>query len=445
VNTIDDIDYSVFQVKDGDVVTVDAILDRFENKLEIKGAVYRPGVYQYSNALNTVRQLVQKAEGLMGDAFAGRAVLKREHDDLTHETMQIDIKGILNGTKPDVPLMRNDVLYIPSIHDLTDEGTFSIYGEVARPGDYAYADNTTIEDLVIMAGGLRESASLVRVDVSRRVKNDHATASESSIGQMYTFSLKDGFVIDGEQNFTLQPYDQVFVRRSAGYHAQQNVVVEGEVLYEGTYALTNKTERLSDLIEKAGGATKFAYVKGAKLMRQANDDEIARMQDVMRLMAREMGNVNMDSLRLEMSRNYSVGIDLEKALSTPGCSADLVLRAGDRLIVPELANTVKVNGAVLMTNTVSYLDGKNVKYYIGQAGGYANGARKNKKFIIYMNGQVAKVKNGSVKAVEPGCEIVVPAKDRTKPNPWNLSTLVSTVSTLSSLGLTAASIANILK
>jgi hypothetical protein len=186
-------------------------------------------------------------------------------------------------------------------------------------------------------------------------------------------------------------------------------------------------------------------VKGAKLMRQANDDEIARMQDVMRLMAREMGNVNMDSLRLEMSRNYSVGIDLEKALSTPGCSADLVLRAGDRLIVPELANTVKVNGAVLMTNTVSYLDGKNVKYYIGQAGGYANGARKNKKFIIYMNGQVAKVKNGSVKAVEPGCEIVVPAKDRTKPNPWNLSTLVSTVSTLSSLGLTAASIANILK
>jgi protein involved in polysaccharide export with SLBB domain len=250
VNTIDDIDYSVFQVKDGDVVTVDAILDRFENKLEIKGAVYRPGVYQYSNALNTVRQLVQKAEGLMGDAFAGRAVLKREHDDLTHETMQIDIKGILNGTKPDVPLMRNDVLYIPSIHDLTDEGTFSIYGEVARPGDYAYADNTTIEDLVIMAGGLRESASLVRVDVSRRVKNDHATASESSIGQMYTFSLKDGFVIDGEQNFTLQPYDQVFVRRSAGYHAQQNVVVEGEVLYEGTYALTNKTERLSDLIHQ---------------------------------------------------------------------------------------------------------------------------------------------------------------------------------------------------
>jgi protein involved in polysaccharide export with SLBB domain len=445
VNTIDDIDFSVFQVKDGDVVTVDAILDRFENKLEIKGAVYRPGVYQYSNSLNTVRQLVEKADGLMGDAFAGRAVLKREHADLTHETMQIDIKGILNGTQPDVPLMRNDELYIPSIHDLSDEGTFSIYGEVARPGEYAFADNTTIEDLVIMAGGLNKSASLVRVDVSRRVKNDYATGDEATIGQMYTFSLKDGFIIDGEQNFVLQPDDQVFVRRSVGYHAQQNVSVEGEVLYEGTYALTNKNERLSDLLQKCGGATKYAYVKGAKLMRRANAEEIKRMQDVLKLMQREMGNVNMDSLKLDVDSLYSVGIDLEKALKNPGSTVDLVLREGDRLVVPEVVNTVKVNGAVLMTNTVSYRDGKNINYYISQAGGYANGARKSKKFIIYMNGQVAKAKGSSTKLVEPGCEIVVPVKDKSKASQWNLQSIIGIASSLGSLGLTAASIANILK
>jgi protein involved in polysaccharide export with SLBB domain len=445
VNTVDDIDFSVFQMKDGDVVTVDAILDRFENKLEIKGAVYRPGVYQYSNSLNTVRQLVEKADGLMGDAFSGRAVLRRENADLSHETMQIDIKGILNGSKPDVPLMRNDVLYIPSIHDLVEEGTFSIYGEVTRPGLYAYADHTTIEDLVIMAGGLTEAASLVRVDVNRRVKNDHATAADATIGQMFTFSLKDGFIVDGEQGFYLEPYDEVYVRRSPGYQSQQNVTVEGEVLYDGTYALTNKTERLSDLIQKAGGATQFAYVKGAKLMRRANPEEIKRMQDVIKLLQREMGVTNMDSLKLDVDSLYSVGIDLEKALKNPGGSADLVLREGDRLIVPELTNTVKVNGAVLVTNTVSYKDGKNVNYYIGQAGGYANGARKHKKFIIYMNGQVAKAKGKSVKAVEPGCEIVVPVKDKTKAGQWNLQSIIGIASSLGSLGLTAASIANILK
>jgi protein involved in polysaccharide export with SLBB domain len=445
VHTVDDIDFSVFQMHDGDVVTVDPIIDRYENKLEIKGAVYRPGIYQYSSSLNTVRQLVQKADGLMGDAFGGRAVLKRENDDLTHQTLQIDIKGIMQGTKPDVPLQRNDVLYIPSIHDLTDEGTFSIFGEVARPGEYPYAAHTTIEDLVILAGGLTNTASLVRVDVSRRIKNDRATKVESTIGEMFTFALKDGFIVDGEPDFTLQPYDQVYVRRSPGYQMQQNVKVEGEVLYEGEYALTNKSERLTDLVKKAGGATDFAYVKGAKLLRKANDEEMKRMQDVLKLMQREMGNVNMDSLKLDVDSVYSVGIDLELAMKNPGTSADVVLREGDRLIVPELTNTVKVNGAVMMTNTVSYRDGKSVKYYINQAGGYANGARKNKKFIIYMNGQVAKVSGGNTKAVEPGCEVVVPVKDKTKAGNWNLQTIISIASSLGSLGLTAASIANILK
>ena len=443
VYTIDDIDYSVFPVKDGDKVTAEAILNRFENKLEIKGAVYRPGIYQFGGSLNTVRQLVEKADGLMGDAFTARAVLHRERDNLTREVISVDIKKVLDGTIPDIPLQKNDVLYIPSIHDLQDMGVITVFGEVARPGELPYADNTTLEDIIIQAGGLKESASTVRVDVSRRIKDNKSTDVSSTIGKMYSFSLKDGFVIDGEPGFVLQPYDQVYVRRSPGYQEQANVDITGEVLYDGTYALTNKSERLSDLVKKAGGVTPFAYVKGAKLIRQANDEELKRMEDVFKMMRREMGQANMYSLKLDLDSVYSVGIDLELAMKNPGSSADVVLRAGDKLVVPELSNTVKINGAVMLPNTVAYKDKKSVKYYISQAGGFANNARKSRAFIIYMNGQVAKVKGSGRNMIEPGCEIVVPIKD--KNGRMNFQTILGIASSIGSLGLTAASIANILK
>ena len=443
VYTIDDIDYSVFPVKDGDKVTAEAILNRFENKLEIKGAVYRPGIYQFGGSLNTVRQLVEKADGLMGDAFTARAVLHRERDNLTREVISVDIKKVLDGTIPDIPLQKNDVLYIPSIHDLQDMGVITVFGEVARPGELPYADNTTLEDIIIQAGGLKESASTVRVDVSRRIKDNKSTDVSSTIGKMYSFSLKDGFVIDGEPGFVLQPYDQVYVRRSPGYQEQANVDITGEVLYDGTYALTKKSERLSDLVKKAGGVTPFAYVKGAKLIRQANDEELKRMEDVFKMMRREMGQANMGSLKLDLDSVYSVGIDLELAMKNPGSSADVVLRAGDKLVVPELSNTVKINGAVMLPNTVAYKDNKSVKYYISQAGGFANNARKSRAFIIYMNGQVAKVKGSGRNMIEPGCEIVVPIKD--KNGRMNFQTILGIASSIGSLGLTAASIANILK
>ena len=443
--TVDDMDYTVFQLKDGDVITAEAILNRFENKLEIKGAVYRPGIYQFGGDLNTVKQLVEKADGVMADAFLGRAVLHRQREDLTREIIQVDMKGILNGTKPDIALKRNDVLYIPSIHDLKDLGNVEVFGEVARPGKYVFADNMTLEDLIIQAGGLLESASTVKVDVSRRIKDRKSTEVSATIGEMYTFALKDGFVVDGEAGFVLEPYDQVYVRRSPGYQQQVNVSVTGEILYDGTYALTSKSERLSDLVKKAGGVTPYAYVKGAKLMRKANEEEIARMKDVMEMMQREMGNASMDSLKLETTTNYSVGIDLEAALKNPGSDADIVLREGDQLILPELVNTVKINGAVMFPNTVAYNKKMNVKDYISQAGGYANGARKTKVFIIYMNGQVAKVNGAGRGMVQPGCEIIVPIKDKTKAEKWNIQSIMGIASSLGSLGLTAASIANILK
>lgn len=443
--TVDNMDFSVFKLKDGDVLTAEAILNRYENKLEIKGAVYRPGIYQFGGNLNTVKQLIEKADGVMADAFLSRAVLHRQREDLTKEIVQVDLKGILGGTKPDIVLKRNDVLYIPSIHDLKDLGNIEVFGEVARPGKYIYADNMTLEDLIIQAGGLLESASMVKVDVSRRIKNSKSTEATSTIGEMFTFALKDGFVIDGEAGFILEPYDQIYVRRSPGYQQQVNVKVQGEILYDGTYALTNKSERLSDLVKKAGGVTPFAYVKGSKLMRKANEEEKKRMNDVLKMMQREMGTENIDSLNLELENIYSVGIDLEKALANPGSDADIVLREGDELVIPELINTVKINGAVMLPNTVSYIKGKSVKDYISQAGGFANGARKSKAFIIYMNGQVAEVKGNGKKQIEPGCEIIVPIKDKTKADKWSLQAILGIASSIGSLGLTAASVANILK
>jgi len=442
INTVKEIDYSAYPMRNGDVVTAEAILNRFTNKLEVRGAVYRPGIYQLNGEINTVRALVNEAKGLMGDAFTNRAVLQREREDLTTEIISVDVRSIMAGTSPDIPLQKNDILYIPSIHDLEDRGDVAIFGEVAKPDSYSYSDNMTLEDLIIRAGGLRESASTVRVDVSRRIKDPKSTHSTDSIGQMFTFALKDGFVIDGEQGFTLQPYDQVFVRRSPGYQAQQNVQVTGEVIFGGTYAMTTTEERLSDLVKKAGGATPKAYLHGAKLIRVANDEEKKRMRDVIDLMNRQFGKAMMDSLDIRVEDTFSVGIDLEKAMAQPGSEYDLVLREGDVLSVPKLNNTVKVNGAVMTPNTVGYLSDKNANYYLDQAGGYALNAKKSKKFVIYMNGQVARIKGRSKDKIEPGCEIIVPSKKNKR---VNVGEILGYASSFGSLATMFATISNLIK
>ena len=442
VNTVKDMDYSIYKMRNGDVVTAEAILNRFTNKLEIRGAVYRPGIYQLSGKLNTIRELVNEAQGLTGDAFLNRAVLYRQREDLTSEVVPVDIRSIMDGTSPNLALMKNDILSIPSIHDLEDRGNVTVHGEVAHPDSYPYADNMTLEDLIIQAGGLREAASTVRIDVSRRIKNPRSTADNDTIGQMYSFSLKDGFVIDGQPGFILQPYDQVYVRRSPGYQAQQNVAIEGEILFGGNYAMTSREERLSDLVNKAGGPTSYAYLRGAKLTRVANASEKKRMSDVVRLMQRQLGEAMIDSLGIRVEDTFTVGIDLEKALSNPKGNADLVLREGDVISIPKNTNTVTINGAVMVPNTVSYMQGKDVDYYLNQAGGYSDNAKKSKKFIVYMNGQVTKVKGSGKKQIEPGCEIIVPSKAKKK---TNIGNILGYATTFSTLGMMVASIANLIK
>lgn len=442
VNTIDDKDYGSYRLSDGDMVTAEAILDRFTNKLEIRGAVYRPGIYELNDNVNTVKALIARADSLTDDAFTTRAVLYRLRDNMTREVKQIDVAALINGTIPDIVLQRNDVLFIPSIHDINDWGDVEIAGEVIAPGTYPYADNMMLEDLVIAAGGLKESASLVRVDVSRRIKNPTSAEDTKEIGEMFTFSLKDGFVVDGEPGFVLQPYDHVYVRRSPVYSEQKNVAINGEILYGGTYTLTSKDERISDLVKKAGGTTQFAYVRGAKLVRRANANELQRMQDVVVLLRRQMGDEKVDSLGIKVDSTFSVGIDLEAALKAPGSDADIILREGDVVVVPKYNNTVRINGAVMQPNVVSYKQGKDVKYYIGQAGGYNQVAKKNKKYIIYMNGQIATVKRRGKNLVEPGCEIIVPNKRQRQANWGNV---LSSLSAVSSIGTMAATIANLVK
>ena len=436
--TIDEPEFKTFELMEGDAVAVGAMLDRFENRIEIKGAIYRPGTYELCDDINTVKELIEKAEGLKGDAFTNRALITREREDLTLINIPVDVQAILDGTAADVELLKNDILYIPSIHDLKDVGSIRIDGEVARPGTYVYADNTTLEDLIMQAGGLLESASTVKIDISRRIKNPTSKEQSDTIGKVITISFKDGYVLDSETGFKLEPYDYVHVRRSPGYVSQYTVSVYGEVIFPGNYVLTHKEERISDLVAKAGGVNSWAYVRGARLVRRIISEERERGGNTMNILRSARDSINAGNLN--MGNTYLVGIDLEKALANPGGDADLVLRPGDRLLVPELINTVKISGNVMYSNTVTYNSNMTVHDYIEQAGGYGYRSKKSRAYVVYLNGTVAKAKRYSRKVVEPGCEIVIPQKRDKKDNLGNILSIATTSSSIATMMATIASI-----
>ncbi len=433
-------DYDTFCLMEGDSISVGAMLDRYENKIEIKGAVYRPGIYELCEQVNTVKELIERADGLKGDAFTNRGIITREREDLTLELVPIDIGAIMSGRIQDIELAKNDILYIPSIHDLNDIGNIKIIGEVANPGTYVYAENTTLEDAIMLAGGLLESASTAKIDVSRRIKNPSSTTPTDEVGQLFTFSFKDGYIIDGDSGFKLQPYDQIVVRKSPGYEEQRFVRVTGEVAFPGTYVMTKKEERLSDLIAKSGGLTKWAYVKGARLERTIVSEEKARMESTVDILESAKDSINME--KLEIESKYFVGIDLHTALVRPGSDADLVLREGDVLTVPEYINTVKISGNVMYPNVVTYNPKMTVNDYVMMAGGYGHRSKKSKAYVIYLNGTLAKARRHALYIVEPGCEIVIPQK---KDKGDNLQEFLSIATTTSSIATMMATIANIIK
>ena len=438
---VDSVGYGTFALMDGDSVAVGRVLDRYANRIEVQGAVYRPGMYELGEGTHTVRELIGRAEGLREDAFRGRALLFRERDDLTPEIVAVDLEGVLSGRLTDISLRRNDVLVVSSVHDLEDRGGVTIGGEVARPGVYPYAAHTTVEDLIVQAGGLLDGASTVKVEVSRRLKDPKSTTPSNGVGKVYAFSLKEGLVVDGEAGFELAPFDVVEVRRSPGYQPQRQVVLDGEVVFTGNYTLIRKNERLSDLVKRAGGITDDAYVRGGRLIRRMNEEERAVRDAALRAAQQNRGADSVSLEKLMADDYYAVGIELDKALSNPGSDYDVVLREGDRLVVPEYVSTVKINGDVMYPNTTVYLKDKRVKYYIAQAGGYGARAKRNKAYIVYMNGRVARVK-GRAK-VEPGCEIIVPSKrDRKR---MGIAEILGLTTSAASIGTMAASIANMTK
>mgnify|MGYP004531720273 FL=1 len=461
VFNVGEFDFANFHIADGDSVMVDSIIPRYANTVEVKGAVFRPGMYNLGEQVNSVRSLIEHAEGTTEMAFTNRAVLHRMKEDRTLKVISVDLVGIMNGTTPDIPLQENDVLFVPTKTENIEQRTITIRGEVQFPGVYKYADNETIEDFVLQAGGLTDKASTVNVSVSRRVTDPKALAPDSVIAKLYTLSLKDGFVVDGEPGFTLMPFDEVYIRKSPAYMEQKNVSVEGEVMFAGTYTLSANNTRLSDLYRKSGGTNGLGYIRGARLMRRATEAEKQRMRTALQM---EMEQQQKNILQLAASSNganlqqaaegaknanlskfnvpdeYPVGIDLELAIKNPGGDADMVLREGDRLIVPQYNGTVKVNGAVMYANTVAFEKGKRASYYIDQAGGYAGDAVKSRAYIIYMNGKVAKLSHGA--KVQPGCEIVIPAKLKRK---MTVAETMSLGSSLSSIAAMIATISNMTK
>ena len=410
VFNVGEFDMNDFRLMDEDSVYVDSTIVRYQNMVEIVGAVFRPGRYQVGGHINTVKALVEAAGGLTEEAIGQHAVMHRTRADRSMEVVSVNISGILEGTTPDLPIKNEDVLYVATREEQEADKTITIHGEVAYPGIYKYAANQTVEAAILQAGGLTNAASLAKVDVSRRIVDPEGTEASDTLAFTYSFSIDKDFNISKANDFTLQPYDEIYVRRSPKYNEQQNITIDGEVQFKGNYTLTSSTQRLSEIIKQAGGLTKQAYPKGAKLLRQMTPEEREQMETMLRTAQRNSGNDSIDVKKLLTMTTFPVAIELDKALANPGGEDDIILRAGDRIVVPRYTSTVTINGEVLYPNTVRYKAGEKAGYYLDLAGGISSTGKRSKTIIIYMNGMVAKADRKHRPA--PGCQIVVPTKRR---------------------------------
>ena len=454
IATVTEDKYPTFAMMDGDSLLVDSVIPFYENRLTVTGAVWRPGEYELNGAVHTVKGLINQAAGLKGDEFTGRAQITRLNPDFTTTVVAVDIRGILNGTSPDIELKPEDILNIPSLFDLREPYTIKVSGAVNYVDTVLpYRNNLTVEDAIMMAGGLKESAATVNVEVARRIKDTKTYENSNRTAEVFNFELNDnlGLIsVDGKNSnsvFTLEPFDEVYVRFSPGYQEQQVVKVDGEITFSGDYVLAEKNSRLSNIIAKAGGITPDAYVKGASLKRQLTEDEMRRLETLLQLSSNKQSRDSV-ALSLENIKNYSVGIDLEKALANPGSAHDVVLRDGDELYIPQLQSTVKINGAVTYPNSVTYTKGMSVGNCLSQAGGYNDIARKY-PIVIYMNGKVATTKKCFIffkryPKVEPGCEIVVPTKTQ-RDRKTSLAEVLSIASSTTSMAAMVTSIINTMK
>lgn len=458
MHTVEEFDMSNFTLDDGDSLYVDSVIPRFSNMVEIRGAVFHPGQFQMDGKINSVRELVKAADGLREEAFLPRAVMHRTKEDMTLEVVSVDVKGIMDGNVADIPLRKNDVLFIPSALEMQGEQTLTINGEVNFPGTYVYASGTHIEDLILQAGGLTDAASTAKIDVFRRKFDATSMKENEKIAETFSFSINDNFKINVDSAFTLLPFDEVMVRKSPTYTEQKNVIIEGAVNFSGYYSMTSKNYTLSDLVEAAGGVSSFAYVKGARLERIMTQEEKAQVEATLRTQqialyeeSMQKSDKNFDlnradsllQMKLDIGNTYPVAIDLESALNNKKGIDDIVLRDGDRLVIPQYSNTVKISGDVMYPITMNFDKGKSLGYYIKRAGGYGDNARKSRVYAIYMNGSVKQISHWSSKDIQPGCQIVVPSKKQK--DKISTAEILSIGSSSASIAAVVATIANLLK
>lgn len=413
IYSVESNDFNTFSLQDTDVVSVEGGYNIFANKVTIQGSVFRPGDYEIGKNNRTVLDLIRSAGGTKEDAYLGRAILTRQKNDLTQTLLPLNISEIYAGKMPDIALANNDTITIASKNVKDTFGPLTISGFVENPGDYPYAENASIKDLIIIAGGLTSAASTSKVDVSRRIIDPSTNQSSNKMIETFTFSIEDGLEALDKETFTLEPYDIIYVRKSPSYFDQRNVVVEGEVVFPGEYALSSKNERLSEVIKNSGGLTNSAYIKGAKLLRELSIKEQIEQREKLKRINQSLKS---DTITMEEEIKESIfmpiGINLELAMKNPGSPHDVVLKAGDKIVVPEHNSTVRIIGAVMNPNTVTYEPNKSIDYYISQAGGYSERAQKSKGYIVHMNGQVSKLKGKNI--IQPGSEIVIPLKEDKK-------------------------------
>ncbi|WP_113637095.1 SLBB domain-containing protein [Nubsella zeaxanthinifaciens] len=419
--------YATYQPKNGDKFVVEAILERFENRVEIIGAVFRPGMYALDRGL-TLAGLIKKADGITEDAFLNRGYINRLNPDKTQYFISFDVAKILSGEEKDIPLLREDKVTISSIFDLREEYTVTIQGEVRAPGTFEYANNLKLEDIIQMAGGLKEGATPNRIEVSRRIKNIDPNSTSSKTADLFVLNVDQDLRIVGDK-FEIKPFDIITVRNSEGYSIQKQVKIEGEVLYPGMYTITSKSYRISDLIKRAGGLTPFAYAEGASLKRPGaekvnpgdknainnQEEEQKKFLNLERVQEKNgKDDDNTKKIDEKLVQSDLVGINLDRILDKPMSRQDLILEEGDIVRVPKQLQTVKVTGEVLNPNSIVYIPGKSFKQYINGAGGFTSMAWKNRAYIKYANGSAEGAKKflffNNYPKVKPGAEILVPVK-----------------------------------
>lgn len=433
-------EYDDFTLRNGDVIRVNPILNRFTNRIQIKGAVYRPGEFELRDT-TTVHSLIKRADGLRDDAFTNRALIYRTQPDLSTKTISLNLSKIMNNPDDnDIPLEREDVVQVYSKFDLKEQYSVSINGAVQSSGTYPFSEDLTLEDLILQANGFKEEAAPYRIEVARRiVEQGDQTGKVAQTAEIYRFSVDEGLKLSPEDaSFELKPYDKVFVFNNPNYHEQKTVTIAGEVEYPGTYAIENKSERISDLIERAGGLTPESYPEGATLIRERTESEKSTRQSTELLQQTDTLTQSMQTEEQESSMaSRKIGITLPAIMENPDSDQDLLLFEGDSLFVPKKLQTVEVRGEVLYPVRVRYEDGRSLQKYVSSAGGYTEEARRKRAYVIYANGEVDRTKSflwiKNYPDVEPGATIVVPQKEEgPKLSPQErVSILSAVVSTLS--------------